>query len=232
MVASIWVAGRHNGTSEEHCGASVRSCVASYRHELRRLADLPLFTRSFERLDVDRLTAKTAGPLQEQVVRSAERARHRTGDRALPRFTHEVDGLRKIVEEPPLITRPEPREAELLADALDGYLETLPSYWRRVLGGYTLVDVAHKVVGVGSVGLRAYVALLEGSSDEDVVFLQLKSRPADRCSRATCMAIRPGTLIRASGSSSTNSRCRPSATRYWAGPRWTGCSITCGSSGT
>jgi uncharacterized protein (DUF2252 family) len=174
LVASIWVAGRHNGTSEEHCGASVRSCVSSYRHELRRLADLPLFTRSFERLDVDRLAAQTAGPLQEQVARSAERARHRTGDRALPRFTHEVHGLRRIVEEPPLITRPEPREAELLAEALDGYLETLPSYWRRVLGGYTLVDVAHKVVGVGSVGLRAYVALLEGSSSEDVVFLQLK----------------------------------------------------------
>ena len=174
LVASIWVAGRYNGTSEEHCGESVRSCVASYRGEVRRLADLPLFTRSFERLDVDRLTARTAGPLQQQVERSAERARHRTGDRALPRFTHEVDGQRKIVEEPPLITRPDPREAEALAEALDDYLETLPSYWRRVLGGYTLVDVAHKVVGVGSVGLRAYVALLEGSSAEDVVFLQLK----------------------------------------------------------
>jgi uncharacterized protein (DUF2252 family) len=174
LVASIWVAGRHNGMSERHCGASVLSCVASYRQELRRLADLPLFTRSFERLDVDRLAAQTAGPLQEQVARSAERARHRTGDRALPRFTHEVDGMRKIVEEPPLITRPDPREAEMLAEALDDYLQTLPPYWRRVLGGYTLVDVAHKVVGVGSVGLRAYVALLEGSSAEDVVFLQLK----------------------------------------------------------
>jgi uncharacterized protein (DUF2252 family) len=43
-----------------------------------------------------------------------------------------------------------------------------------MLGGYTLVDIAHKVVGVGSVGLRAYVALLEGSSPEDVIFLQLK----------------------------------------------------------
>lgn len=174
LVASIWVAGRHNGTSEEHCAAAVRSCVASYRQEVRRLADLPLFTRSFERLDVDRLAAETAGPLQEQVARSAERARHRTGDRALPRFTHEVDGVRRIVEEPPLITRPDAPEADALAEALDGYLTTLPSYWRRVLGGYTLVDVAHKVVGVGSVGLRAYVALLEGSSAEDVVFLQLK----------------------------------------------------------
>ena len=64
LVASIWVAGRHNGASEEQCGASVRSCVASYRQELRRLADQPLFSRSFVRLDVDRLAAETAGPLQ------------------------------------------------------------------------------------------------------------------------------------------------------------------------
>ncbi|WP_137147311.1 DUF2252 domain-containing protein [Mycolicibacterium sp. CR10] len=174
LVASIWVAGRHNGASELQCGASARSCVAAYRQELRRLADQPLLSRSFVRLDVDRLAAATAGPLKAEVARSAQRARNRTSDRALPRFTREVAGLRRIVEEPPLITRPLQREAELLAEALDEYLQTLSPHWRRVLGGYTLVDVAHKVVGVGSVGLRAYVALLEGSSAEDVVFLQLK----------------------------------------------------------
>ena len=174
LVASIWVAGRQNGASEEQCGASALSCVAAYREELRRLADQSLFSRSFVRLDVDRLAAETAGPLQDRVARSAKRARNRTSDRALPRFTREVDGVRKIVEEPPLITRLPEREAELLAEALDEYLQTLSPHWRRVLGGYTLVDVAHKVVGVGSVGLRAYVALLEGSSAEDVVFLQLK----------------------------------------------------------
>jgi uncharacterized protein (DUF2252 family) len=63
---------------------------------------------------------------------------------------------------------------EAVAESLDDYLDTLASHWRRVVGGYTLVDVAHKVVGVGSVGLRAYVALLEGSSPDDVIFLQLK----------------------------------------------------------
>jgi uncharacterized protein (DUF2252 family) len=178
LAASIWVAGRHNGTSEDHCGNAVRSCVASYRQELRRLADLPLFTRSFVRLDVDRLAAETAGPLSEQVARSAKRARHRTGDRALPRFTHEVDGERKIVEEPPLITRLPPRESEQLAEALDEYLETLPSYRRRVLGGYTLVDVAHKVVGVGSVGLLAFVLLLRGRDENDLMVLQVKQAQA------------------------------------------------------
>jgi uncharacterized protein (DUF2252 family) len=168
------VAGRQNGASEEDCAAAVRSCVSSYRLELARLADEPLFSRSFTRLDVDRLAGQTVGSLADEVRRSAKRARNRTSDRALPRFTQEVDGARQIIEEPPLITRlPEP-EAEQLAEALDDYLQTLPTHWRRLLGGYTLLDVAHKVVGVGSVGLRAYVALLEGSSPEDVVFLQLK----------------------------------------------------------
>ncbi len=64
--------------------------------------------------------------------------------------------------------------AERVAHGLDAYLATLAPHWRRVLGGYTLIDVAHKVVGVGSVGLRAFVALLEGSSPDDMLFLQVK----------------------------------------------------------
>ena len=77
--------------------------------------------------------------------------------------------------EPPLITRPEPEDAELLAAALDDYLRhAAAALGPHPVGGYTLVDLAHKVVGVGSVGLRAYVALLEGSSPDDVLFLQLK----------------------------------------------------------
>ncbi len=78
------------------------------------------------------------------------------------------------MEEPPLITHLSPQDWELVAEGLDDYLDTLAPHWRRVVGGYTLVDIAHKVVGVGSVGLRAYVALLEGSSPDDVIFLQLK----------------------------------------------------------
>jgi hypothetical protein len=81
---------------------------------------------------------------------------------------------RRLVAEPPLITRPDAAQHERLLAALDEYLQTLPPQWRRVLGGYRVVDVAHKVVGVGSVGLRAYIALCEGSSPDDVVFLQLK----------------------------------------------------------
>ena len=175
LVASIWVAGRHNGAGEDGCEAAVTSCVSAYRDEVRHLADEPLLSRSYQRIDVDRLQSDAAdGSLRSEIQRAARRARRRTSDRALPRFTEQVKGRRRIVEEPPLITRVSDADAELLAGALDEYLLTLAPHWRRMLGGYTVADIAHKVVGVGSVGLRAYVALLEGSSPEDVVFLQLK----------------------------------------------------------
>jgi uncharacterized protein (DUF2252 family) len=175
LVASIWVAGRQNGASEVHCESAVASCVAAYRSEVKNLAEQPLLARSYQRLDVDRLQASTSDlSLQAEIERAATRARSRTSDRALPRFTREHQGGRRIVEEPPLITRVSDAEADMLAAALDDYLATLAPHWRRALGGYTVVDIAHKVVGVGSVGLRAYVVLLEGSSPDDVVFLQLK----------------------------------------------------------
>ena len=119
-------------------------------------------------------TSATGKSLRAEIKRAAARARRRTSDRALPRFTSERDGQRRIVEDPPLITRINYAEADQLARGLDEYLATLAPHWRRALGGYTLIDIAHKVVGVGSVGLRAYVALLEGSSPDDVLFLQLK----------------------------------------------------------
>lgn len=175
LVASVWVAGRQNGTSERACAAAVTSCAAAYRTQMWWLASQPLLTRSYERLDLDRLhTTAADASLQAQIDRAAHRARGRTSDRALPRFTTLQDGRRTIVDEPPLITHLDDAGAEALAGGLDDYLMSLAPHWRRVLGGYTLIDLAHRVVGVGSVGLRAYVALLEGSSPSDVVFLQLK----------------------------------------------------------
>jgi uncharacterized protein (DUF2252 family) len=175
LVASIWVAGRQNAASEQQCESAVLRCVAGYRDEVRDLASTPLLARSYQRLDVDHLQqSATDTSLRAEIKRAAARARRRTSDRALPKLTSQRDGKRHIVEDPPLITRVNYAEADQIAQGLDEYLGTLAPHWRRALGGYTLIDIAHKVVGVGSVGLRAYVALLEGSSPDDVVFLQLK----------------------------------------------------------
>jgi uncharacterized protein (DUF2252 family) len=175
LVVSVHVAGRQNGFRESACGEAVHRCVEEYRLQIGQLAERPLLARSYDRLDVDRLRAAASrASFREMIDRAARRARRRTSDRALPRFTEQRDGTVKLVEEPPLITRPSAAEADRLAESLDGYLNTLPTHWARILAGYRIVDIAHKVVGVGSVGLRAYVALCEGSSSDDVVFLQLK----------------------------------------------------------
>ncbi len=174
LVTSVQVAGRQNGFSESACGDAVQHCVEQYRAQIAHLAEQPLLARSFEQLDVSRLRAASNEGFHAEIERAARRARRRTSDRALPRFTEQHDGTARLVEEPPLITRPSDQERELLAAALDEYLQTLPPHWARILAGYRIVDIAHKVVGVGSVGLRAYVALCEGSSSDDVVFLQLK----------------------------------------------------------
>jgi uncharacterized protein (DUF2252 family) len=175
LATSVWVAGRQNGFTEDDCHAAAASSVAAYRQQLRELSERPLLARSFERLDLDRLrTTVSNETLRQEIRRAARRARVRTSDRALPRFTEERDGRRRIVVEPPLITRLSHDDTQSLLQGLDDYLSTLPAHWRRLLGGYTVVDVAHKVVGVGSVGLRAFVVLCEGSSPDDVLFLQLK----------------------------------------------------------
>jgi uncharacterized protein (DUF2252 family) len=175
LAASIWVGGRQNGASEQKCESAVLRCVAGYREEVRNLASTALLARSYQRLDVDHLRQSTKDKsLRAEIKQAVARARRRTSDRALPKFTSERDGKRRIVEDFPLVARLSYAEADQVARGLDEYLGTLAPHWRRALGGYTLVDIAHKVVGVGSVGLRAFVALLEGSSPDDVLFLQLK----------------------------------------------------------
>jgi uncharacterized protein (DUF2252 family) len=176
LVASVWMAGRQNGSAEQSCGDAVARCVRAYRDHLAHLAEQPLLARAYERVDLDRLrSAATDEATLQEIERAVRRARRKTSDRALPRFTQaRADGDRHIVEEPPLITRPDDGQYERIVDALDVYLGTVRSHWGRVLGGYRVVDIAHKVVGVGSVGLRAYIALCEGSSADDVLFLQLK----------------------------------------------------------
>src|SRR3954471_7658276 len=102
--------------------------------------------------------------------------------RAFARLTRQVDGKPQIVGDPPLITP----IADLLPageatgfedrmrELLDSYRETLPRDRRRLLDGYRFVDMARKVVGVGSVGTRAWIVLMSGRDGNDPLFLQCK----------------------------------------------------------
>ncbi len=175
LTASIWVLGRENGATEAQCEDAVRHCVAAYRDEVSFLSKQPLLWRAYDQLDLENLhSTVTEEALREEITRAATAARRRTSDRKLPKLTGGATTACSIVDDPPLVTHPDAATLEALAQGLDAYLPTLTPQWRRIVGGYTLVDVAHKVVGVGSVGLRAWVALLVGSREDDVLFLQLK----------------------------------------------------------
>src|SRR6266545_5644898 len=183
LVTSVWVAGRQNGLAEGTCEDAARWCAMSYRRQIRGLAGKALLARSFDRLDIDRMRLELADwSLRAEIERAANVARGRTSDRALPKLTRERHGVRHIVDQPPVVMHVSEQETGRLVDGLEAYLQTLPPHWRRVLGYYVVVDLAHKVVGVGSVGLRAFVALLQGNGPHDVVFLQLKQ------ARRSCVA--------------------------------------------
>jgi uncharacterized protein (DUF2252 family) len=183
LTTSVWVAGRQNGLAEGTCEDAVLRCVAAYRRQISGLAGQPLLSRSFERLNIDRMREEMADwSLRGEIERAAEVARGRTSDRALPKLTRERRGTRRMIDQPPVVTHVSKQETERLVDGLEAYLETLPSHWRRVLRSYVVVDLAHKVVGVGSVGLRAFVVLLQGNGTHDMVFLQLKQ------ARRSCVA--------------------------------------------
>ncbi len=175
LTASIWVLGRDNGASEDDCHDAVVSCVNSYREEVSFLSKQPLLWRAFNHLDLDALhESSTESSLREEIQRAAKAARKRTDDRMLPKLAGGATSASKIVDDPPVVTHPDAETYEALAEGLDNYLPTLTPQWRRIVGGYHLIDIAHKVVGVGSVGMRSWVALLVGSREDDVLFLQLK----------------------------------------------------------
>ena len=176
LVASIWVAGRQNAASEDQCADAVdvvRGGVPGRGRLPRRAAAAHAVLQPARRQATARDRHREDTPRRDRAA--ARRARTRTSDRALPRFTREHEGRRQHRRRA-AADHPRLRAGRRAARGRrsTSISSTLAPHWRRVLGGYTLVDIAHKVVGVGSVGLRAYVALLEGSSPDDVLFLQLK----------------------------------------------------------
>ena len=128
LTTSIWVAGRQNGLAESTCEDAVLWCAAAYRRQIGRLADQPLLARSFDRMDIDRMRQEMADwSLRGEIERAADVARHRTSDRALPKLTRERDGVRHIVQQPPLVSHVSEEEKDRLIDGIAAYLETLPS---------------------------------------------------------------------------------------------------------
>lgn len=184
LTASIVLAGRANGFSPRECRTSVLSATAAYREAMQRLAEMGTLAVWYTHVTVDDVisvleTAKS----RRRALAWIQKARSNTSIRALDTLTRIVDGRRQIIDEPPLIERlpPEAEHLDLLERIKQGlheYRRTLPPDRRHLFDQFEAIDVARKVVGVGSVGTRCYIIMLEGKTVDDPLFLQVKEAQA------------------------------------------------------
>lgn len=183
MAASAILVARSNGWGESVQRGVAKLSARAYREAMRQFADMTTLDVWYSRLDVGNLGA-LANSLDPSVAlarveRSIAGARRRTNLQAMAKLTTVLDGERRFVEDPPLLTRVSPEHAELLGqDAMRAYRDTLVSDRAALLDRFHVVDVARKVVGVGSVGTRCYVLLMQGVDGRDPLVLQFKEATA------------------------------------------------------
>jgi uncharacterized protein (DUF2252 family) len=186
LVASFAVAGRDRGFNAKVRAATSAAVTRSYRESIRSFAAMQNLDLWYARVDVDDivrdLQATVSAGLRKRLDRNVAKARARDSLRALSKLTRLVDGEPRIASNPPLIVPIdellEAGEAQAAHEAIHGlirsYRGTLPRDRRRLLERFRYVDAARKVVGVGSVGTRAWIVLMLGRDNDDPLFLQAK----------------------------------------------------------
>jgi uncharacterized protein (DUF2252 family) len=176
FAASLVVAARHGGAGQPAADAAVRAGVQSYQQRMRRYRSMPELDIWYDATRVDALLGYFEPADRDQVSVYIERKSRRRGPRgAFARLTEMADGRPRITEDPPLrVAVSEAEQAAIADELLAGYRDTLSSDRRRLFDRFTVADVVRQVVGVGSVGMRVYLVLLEGRTGADPLFLQLK----------------------------------------------------------
>ena len=179
LATSAVVATRYFGGGQAVQEAAVRSVVSRYREHMREYAELGFLQTWYSMIHAEDAMRVLSPAAQARAAEMLANAQRRNNKQVLKKLTRLVDGQLRIVEEPPLIVRESriaegqpllPAAAALFAD----YVASLSSERRLLLGRYRIVDIARKVVGVGSVGTRCWVVLLIGADMQDPLFIQVK----------------------------------------------------------
>jgi len=188
LVASVNVAGRENGLNAKKRRAAVRRCVAGYSLDAQRLKSRGILETwsIFTYAELERNEAR----LKEARVKIDDQFRAvigkvlnkalRTDNAALLAqiARRQKGGGWRFVVDPPILTSLDQATRQKVIASLVEYAEALPVAFRAMLKRYSVADVCHRVVGVGSVGLRSYLVLLMGNGDDDPLFLQIKEAAA------------------------------------------------------
>lgn len=176
LAASFYVAGRNNGFTEVACRDAVLTVVRSYRVRMAEYAvmrDIDIWYARVTADDLQKLFAKKR--IQKRIQKVLGKARRRDHLQAFAKLTEVVNGQRIIANDPPFVMRVTEEQLGVEVDDIyNAYAQTLRGAQRNVFERYHVVDVALKVVGVGSVGTWCYIALLIGRDADDPLLIQIK----------------------------------------------------------
>ena len=176
FAASVVVAARENRIKPSKAAAAVTAGVAAYCRRMRRYTKMPELDIWYDRTHVDSLINYFEPADRGRVSVHIEKKRQRRTSRgAFAKLTAMAHGRPRITEDPPVrVTISDDEQADLTDHLLAAYRLTLQEDRRTLFDRFTEVDVVRQVVGVGSVGMRVYLVLMEGRSGADPLFLQVK----------------------------------------------------------
>jgi uncharacterized protein (DUF2252 family) len=186
LAGRFTIAARSIGLDKRNDSEAAQACAETYRTTMAEFAAMSAIDTGYASLTADDIVTSLRKGGSKAVIQRAKsgvaKARSRTSLQAARKLTRYVDGRLRIVDDPPLVM---PLSTVVATDHIDDlraaitenyrqYRETLPSGPRHVLDDYHIVDIAHKVVGVGSVGLRAFIGLLQSRRTGEPLLLQVK----------------------------------------------------------
>jgi uncharacterized protein (DUF2252 family) len=176
FATSLVVAARENQIKPSRAAAAVTAGVQAYRRRMRRYAAMPELDIWYDGIRADSLINYFEPADRGRVSVHIEKKRERRTSRgAFAKLTSMVQGRPRITQDPPVrVTISDDEQADLVDHLFAGYRLTLTEDRRSLFDRFTEVDVARQVVGVGSVGMRVYLVLLEGRTGADPLFLQVK----------------------------------------------------------
>jgi uncharacterized protein (DUF2252 family) len=175
FAASIVAAGRTNNFPAAINKQAVLSGVQSYREHMWQYSEMRSIDVWYSRIDYESSLQFVRREFRWYIEKQREKSSQRSSLQALPKLTIQVDGQHRIKDEPPLIMHLDDEVlTQRLSNLVETYRPTIQEDRRVLLSKYHCVDVAQKVVGVGSVGTRCYVVLLLGNDSNDPLLLQIK----------------------------------------------------------
>jgi uncharacterized protein (DUF2252 family) len=192
FTASIVVAGRTNGFPAATNRRAVLNGVQSYREHMRKYSEMRHIDVWYSRIDYENSLQFVRRTFRWYIEKQREKSRQRSSLQAFPKLTMQVDGQYRIKDDPPLIMHLDDEElTQQLRGLVEAYRPTVQEDRRVLLDKYQCMDVARKVVGVGSVGTRCYIVLLLGNDSNDPLLLQIKEAQASVLERHLGPSIYP-----------------------------------------